>query len=262
MTLTRLMPTPPSTSAQRNASRPLRVRTSDSHTALSCRMFQPCTPSRPFPTVDAGFPSGYLRKCRVFPCFTTSSGASSPPMKKKTHHASFFFFLTARKARGNDFFKSGQNADAAILYLEAARYLPARVTEELPDSKDLLGSLHSNTAAAQATLFLFCFFILFFFWGGGRWGGVLFAKFEYARRTGTAFHAILFCLYIYGGGSHLSMVPAAQAHGSVDLCDSCMHSFVFSPEHTAACVFHRRGWGSGANRKNRRPRRCSSTRGI
>ena len=134
-------------------------------------MFQPCTPSRPFPTVDAGFPSGYLRKCRVFPCFTTSSGASPPPMKKKTHHASFFFFLTARKARGNDFFKSGQNADAAILYLEAARYLPARVTEELPDSKDLLGSLHSNTAAAQATLFLFCFFILFFFWGGGVGGG-------------------------------------------------------------------------------------------
>ena len=171
MTLTRLMPTPPSTSAQRNASRPLRVRTSDSHTALSCRMFQPCTPSRPFPTVDAGFPSGYLRKCRVFPCFTTSSGASPPPMKKKTHHASFFFFLTARKARGNDFFKSGQNADAAILYLEAARYLPARVTEELPDSKDLLGSLHSNTAAAQATLFYSVFLFCFFFGGGGGGGG-------------------------------------------------------------------------------------------
>ena len=170
MTLTRLMPTPPSTSAQRNASRPLRVRTSDSHTALSCRMFQPCTPSRPFPTVDAGFPSGYLRKCRVFPCFTTSSGASPPPMKKKTHHASFFFFDSTEGTRQRLFqeWTECRRGDSLPRGGEVSPCKSHGGASRFKRSARVAPFEHGRRAG---NAFFILFFYSVFFFGGGALGG-------------------------------------------------------------------------------------------
>lgn len=171
MTLTRLMPTPPSTSAQRNASRPLRVRTSDSHTALSCRMFQPCTPSRPFPTVDAGFSQWLPQKVSRVSMFYHIKWRVFPTNEKKNASRIFFFFFDSTEGTRQRLFQEWTECRRGDSLPRGGEVSPCKSHGGASRFKRSARVAPFEHGRRAGNAFFILFFYSVFFLGGGALGG-------------------------------------------------------------------------------------------